>query len=98
MHVQPERALEERLGDEEAVRRDDDGVDRDLDVVAEASRLRDRDPEALRHRFRGRGASLRPRPRGLSGRVRSSAMSWCSASRSSTSAPNGAVAATASRI
>src|SRR4051794_3290027 len=43
--------------------------------------------------FAGVGWSVRPRPRGLSGRVRSSLTSFVRASRSSTSAPNGAVAA-----
>src|SRR4029077_286591 len=38
----------------------------------------------------------RPRPRGASGRVSSAVISWGAASRSSTSAPKGAVAATAS--
>ena len=47
--------------------------------------------------FAGVGASVRPRPRGLSGRVSRSATSCAAASRSSTSAPNGAVAATAIR-
>ncbi len=47
--------------------------------------------------FAGGAASRRPRPAGASGRVRSAAISWRSASRSSTSAPNGAVAATAMR-
>ena len=42
-------------------------------------------------------ARLRPRPRGLSGRVSRYAISCCAASPSRTSAPNGAVAATASR-
>ena len=48
--------------------------------------------------FAGGGVSRRPRPRGRSGRVRRPSISWRAASRSSTSAPNGAVAATASRI
>jgi len=43
------------------------------------------------------GASLRPRPRGASRRVSSCTTSWFAASRSSTSAPNGAVAATPMR-
>src|SRR6185436_4900786 len=45
--------------------------------------------------FAGGAATLRPRPAGRSGRVNSAATSWRAASRSSTSAPNGAVAATA---
>src|SRR5262249_48749552 len=47
--------------------------------------------------FAGGAASLRPRPRGASGRVRSATMSCRTARRSRTSAPNGAVAATAIR-
>src|SRR5436305_1444373 len=48
--------------------------------------------------FAGGGPSLRPRPCGASGRVRSHETSCCSARRSSTSAPSGAVAATPIRI
>ena len=47
--------------------------------------------------FAGGAATLRPRPGGRSGRVSSAATSCRAASRSSTSAPNGAVAATAIR-
>src|SRR5687768_7599303 len=47
--------------------------------------------------FAGGAATLRPRPAGRSGRVRSAVTSCRAASRSSTSAPNGAVAATAIR-
>src|SRR5215211_5963562 len=47
--------------------------------------------------FAGGGPGFRPRPRGRSGRVRRNAMSWWPASRSSTSAPKGAVAATPTR-
>ena len=46
--------------------------------------------------FAGGAPVLRPRPRGASGRVSRAVISWRAASRSSTSAPNGAVAATAS--
>src|SRR5437879_3474919 len=45
--------------------------------------------------FAGGAASFRPRPRGLSGRWRSSTTSCSAARRSRTSAPNGPVAATA---
>src|SRR3954471_17867829 len=48
--------------------------------------------------FAGGAPVFRPRPRGASGRVSSAEISWCCAKRSSTSAPNGAVAATASFI
>src|SRR6266508_5987794 len=44
--------------------------------------------------FAGGGASCRPRPAGRSGLVRQKAISWWSASRSRTSAPKAAVAAT----
>src|SRR5436309_1596349 len=44
-------------------------------------------------RFAAGGARRRPRPRGRSGFVRRKETSWRAASRSSTSAPNGAVAA-----
>src|SRR5438552_974906 len=47
--------------------------------------------------FAGGAAVLRPRPRGLSGRVSKPATSCSAASRSSTSAPNSPVAATAIR-
>src|SRR3954452_22755868 len=43
--------------------------------------------------FAGVGWRVRPRPRGLSGRVRSSLTSFVRARRSRTSAPKGAVAA-----
>src|SRR6185436_1009275 len=45
--------------------------------------------------FAGGAPVLRPRPRGASGRVSSAVISWCAARRSRTSAPKGAVAATA---
>src|SRR4051794_26903587 len=48
--------------------------------------------------FAGGAPVFRPRPRGASGRVSSAEISWRCARRSSTSAPNGAVAATASFI
>src|SRR4051812_23399425 len=48
--------------------------------------------------FVGGAAVLRPRPRGASGRVSRAVISWSAARRSRTSAPNGAVAATASFI
>ena len=47
--------------------------------------------------FAGGAATLRPRPAGASGRVSSAVTSCVAASRSRTSAPNGAVAATAIR-
>src|SRR5580765_2819748 len=46
--------------------------------------------------FAGGAPVLRPRPRGASGRVSSAVISWRAARRSRTSAPKGAVAATAS--
>src|SRR5919197_3524313 len=53
-------------------------------------------PSASAASFAGGGPTVRPRPRGASGRVSSAVISWRVARRSRTSAPNGAVAATAS--
>src|SRR3954447_7556541 len=54
-------------------------------------------PSRSAARFAGGAAVLRPRPRGLSGRVSKPTTSCSAASRSSTSAPNAPVAATAIR-
>ena len=97
--VQPERAVEQRLGDQQAVgarrprcrRLEDRGRRRAARAGGPGSRA------ARRRSFAGGAASCRPRPRGRSGRVSRYAISCCAASRSSTSAPNGAVAATAIR-
>jgi hypothetical protein len=59
VHVEPERPLEQGLGDQEPVGRDDD----DIDVMyvytyitrVEALGLEDGDAEPLRRRLRGRG-------------------------------------------
>ena len=98
MDVEPERALEQLVRDQEAVGADDDRVGGDLDGSRRASRAARRGSRAAPPTsFAGGGASCRPRPRGLSGRVSSCTTSCSAASRSSTSAPNGAVAATAIR-
>ena len=86
-------------GDQEPVGADDDRVDRvgrqlgPLGLDAPGCRGARRPPS------RAARASLRPRPRGASGRVSRKAISWLRRpSRSSTSAPKDAVAATAIRI
>jgi len=48
MHVEPEPAVEQRVGDQQPVRRDDDRVGRDLDALVELRGLRDGNPESLR--------------------------------------------------
>ncbi len=47
MHVEPEPAVEQRVGDEQAVRGDDDRVGGDLDALVELGGLRDGNPEPL---------------------------------------------------
>ena len=65
--------------------------------LVEPRGLRDRDPEPLGRLLRGRRREAAAAPRGLSGRVSSCTTSCSPASRSSTSAPNAPVAATAIR-
>ena len=96
MHVQPEAAVEQRLGDQQPVARDDDRLRRQLELGGRPLGLEHGMPSRSADAFAGGAASLRPRPAGRSGRVSSAATSCRAASRSSTSAPNGAVAATTS--
>ena len=97
MDVEPETALEQRLGDQEAV-----GARRRPSRPAARAPPVGRSgcstgmPSRSAACFAGGAASLRPRPAGRSGRVSSATTSCRAASRSSTSAPNGAVAATTS--
>ena len=98
MDVEPQRALEQLVRDQEAVGADDDRVGGELDGLVEPRRLRHRDPEPLGRLLRRRRrdatpASARACPAAsAAGRRRAPR-----ASRSSTSAPNCAVAATAIR-
>ena len=48
MDVEPQRALEQLVRDQEPVRTDDDGVGAELDRLVEPLRLQGRDPESLR--------------------------------------------------
>ena len=90
------RSVEQRRRDQQPVGADDDRVARRARAPPSAAPAAAPGSRAARRRsFAGGAASLRPRPRGRSGRVSSAATSCRAASRSSTSAPNGAVAATA---
>ena len=87
-------ALEQRRRDDGAVGAGDDHVRRQFDALVEPLRLEHRNAEPLGDLLRGRRArACRPRPAGRSGLVRQNAISCRAASRSRTSAPNGAVAA-----
>ena len=98
MHVQPRALREQRLGDEQAVGADDDGRRVELEPLEPGARAGGRGSRAARRRPSPEArVTFRPRPAAASGRVRSAATSCRCASRSSTSAPNGAVAATAMR-
>ena len=92
--VQPERLLEQPRRDVEPVRADDDRGRPPRGSSGFAGWCTGM-PSRSAAVFAGGGASLRPRPRGASGRVSRKAISCRAASRSRTSAPIGAVAATA---
>ena len=95
MDVEPEPSREQRLRDQQAVGGDDDRVAGELELRRRPLGLQHRDPQPLGDDLRGRRGELAAAPGGLSGRVSSAATSCRAASRSSTSAPKGAVAATA---
>jgi hypothetical protein len=63
MHVEPEPAVEQHIGDEQPVRGDDNRVRRDFGALVQLGGLRDGNPEPLGCFLGGVGASLRRRPR-----------------------------------
>ncbi len=64
MHVQPCALREQRLGDEQAVRADDDGRRVELEPLGRALGLEDGDPEPLGDDLRRRRRNLPSAPRG----------------------------------
>jgi hypothetical protein len=58
MHVEPEAAVEQHVGDEQAVRGDDDRVGGNLDALVELRGLRDGDAEAVGRLLRSRRREL----------------------------------------
>ncbi len=58
MDVEPERALEQLVRDQEPIRADDDRVGAELDGLVEPRGLRDGDPEPLGRLLRGRRPEL----------------------------------------
>ena len=58
MHVQPQRAREQRLRDQQAVGGDDNGVGGNVDVLVETRRLLHRNAKPLGDLLRRRGREL----------------------------------------
>ena len=96
MDVDPERALQKRRRDERPYAQNDDVSIGARSGSAGRSGWRTGMPSRCRD-LGGRRAILAS-PRAASGRVSTSSISWFAASRRRTSAPKGAVAATARRI
>ena len=97
MDVEPEPLGEQRVGTMRPYATDDDVSAPRSSPGSSRSGWSTGMPRRSATSFAGGAGPLRPRPAGASGRVRRHAISCRDASRSRTSAPNGAVAATAIR-